>query len=220
MPGFNPIHHELNKLKILPPWGRKQGDQWDKWSNFVYELETLQEVWAQVNLVARREGVEVKAFGAYAVNRWYNHHTHDQILQLFLAHPDTRPEANRKHHSVDFYLRDLPFDLKISHFPRAYPESIDYAQQHPHHLARWLYEHQSRQGRYHTGNRLFFILHDRSHPELSWQLRRDFVALEQRIGEFLAAPILLGLTLPQPESPAVSQPWAAIIFYIKNLSEN
>lgn len=208
------IRHELNKLKILPPWGRKQGDQWDKWSNFIYELKTLHEVWAQVNLVARREGLEVKAFGAYVVNRWYNHHTHDQILQLFLAHPATQPEANRKHHTVDFYLRGLPFDLKISHFPRAYPENIDYAQQHPHHLARWLYQHQSKQGRYHTGNRLFLILRNRAQPELSWQLRRDFETLEQRIYEFLDAPTLLGLTLPQPEPQPTPQPWTAIIFHI------
>jgi hypothetical protein len=209
------IRHELNKLKILPPWGRKQGDQWDKWSNFVYELETLDEVWAQVNRVARREELEVKAFGAYAVNRWYNHHTHDQILHLFLAHPDAQPEENRKHHTVDFYLRGLPFDLKISHFPRAYPEIIEYAQQYPHHLARWLYEHQSRQGRYHSGNRLFLILHDRAQPELSWQLRRDFETLERLIQEFLAAPTILGLTLTDPQTHEVHQPWSAIIFHLK-----
>jgi hypothetical protein len=215
---FNLIRHELNKLKIMPPWGQKQGDRWDRLSNFVYELETLQEIWSQVNIVARTEKLEVKAFGAYAINRWYNHHTHDQILQMFYAHPDVQREENPKHRTVDFYLRGLPFDLKISHFPRTYPENIEYAQQHPHHLAHWLYAHQSKQGRYHTGNRLFIILHDRSQPELSWQLRRDFAALERLVQNFLAAPILLGLTLTNPKTHETPQPWSAVLFHLTKSS--
>jgi hypothetical protein len=134
-------------------------------------------------------------------------------LQLFYAHPEVQPEKNRKHRTVDFYWRGLPFDLKISHFPRNYAESIEYAQQHPHHLAHWLYAHQSKQGRYHTGNRLFIILHDRLKPEMSWQLRRDFEALEQLVQEFLAAPTLLGLSLITPDE--THYPWSAILFHIQ-----
>jgi hypothetical protein len=215
VPDSTLIRHELNKLKILPAWGRKQGDHWDRLSNFVYELETLNEVWSQVNIVARAEGIEVKAFGAYAVNRWYNHHTHDQILQMFLTHPDVQPEENRKHRTVDFHWRGLPFDLKISHFPRGYRADIEFARQYPHHLAHWLYAHQSKQGRFHTGNRLFIILHNPAQPELSWQLRRDFEGLEQLIHNFLTAPILLGLTLTRPEAHEAHHPWSAVLFHLK-----
>jgi len=215
MSGFNIIRHELNKLAKMPPWGRKQGDAWDQLSNFVYRVKTLRGVRRQARAVAQANQLQPAPFENYAVRRWYNHHSHDQILQIFQAHPDVRPEQNRKHPTIDFYLRNLPFDLKISRFPKAYPHSIKYAWQHRHHLAQWQYTHQSKQGRYHTGNRLFIMLHHRARPDLSWQLRRDFEPLEQLITEFLEAPILLGLTITDHHTQKVYKPWAATIFYVK-----
>ncbi|GIK39834.1 MAG: hypothetical protein BroJett011_36670 [Chloroflexota bacterium] len=212
---FNLIRHELNKLESLPPWGRAQGDQWDRLSSFVYQVKTLQGVQRQAQAVAQAHRLNVEAFVAYALRRWFNHHTHDQILQIFYAHPDVKPEDNRKHHSIDFYLRSIPFDLKVSTFPKAYPKSLKHAWQHRHELALWQYENQSKQGRYHTGNRFFIILHHRSQPDLSWQLRRDFESLERLIQEFLTLPALLGLTLTNPKTQEIHQPWAAVIFHIK-----
>jgi hypothetical protein len=209
------IRLELNKLNKMPPWGRPQGDRWDRLSNFVYHTITLREVWQQVNAVAIAEKLDIEAFGAYAVRRWYNHHTHDQILNIFYNHADVRPEENRKHRTIDFYFRDLPFDLKISRFPKAYPKELKFAEQNPHHLALWQYKHQSKQGRYHTGNRLFIILHDQAEPELSWRLRRDFAALEKRINSFLQRPTLLGLSLTHQHNQEIYHPWSAIIFFIK-----
>lgn len=215
MSDFNIIRHELNKLEIMPPWGRAQGDQWDKLSNFVYRVKTLRGVKRQARAVAKAKGIHEELFENYAVRRWYNHHTHDQILQMFYAHSDVQREENRKHRTIDFYLREIPFDLKISRFPKSYPEDIKHAWQHRHKLALWMYRHQSKQGRYHTGNRLFIILHHRTKPELTWQLRRNFDTLETLIREFLEAPILLGLTLTHHHSKEVYQPWAALIFHIQ-----
>ncbi len=212
---FNIIRHELGKLKEMPPWGRVQGDRWDKLSNFVYRVKTLRGVQRQAQAVARANKLKIQPFENYAVRRWYNHHTHDQVLQMFYAHPDVQPEENRKHRTIDFYLRHIPFDLKISRFPRAYPKDIKYAWQHRHHLALWQYQNQSKQGRYHTGNRLFIVFHHREQPELSWRLRREFETLETLVQEFLDAPILLGLTVTNQRMQDIYQPWSAIIFHIK-----
>jgi hypothetical protein len=212
---FNLIRHELNKLTDLPPWGRPQGDEWDRLSNFVYRVKTLKGVERQTQAVAQANRLNPQAFWAYTLRRWYNHHTHNQVLQMFLAHPQVQPEADPKHRTVDFYLRGLPFDLKMSHLPKAYPQGLKYAWQHRHHLAQWQYENQSTQGRYHTGNRLFIILHHRAQPDLTWQLRRDFEALEKIIAEFLESPILLGLTLTHRHTGEVFYPWSGLIFYIK-----
>ena len=213
--GFNLVRHELNKLSAMPPWGRKQADTWDKLSNFVYRVKTIKGVTRQARAVARAKELDVELFENYTIRRWYNHHTHDQILRMFYAHPDVRPEEDRKHRTIDFYLRNIPFDLKISRFPKAYPENIKYAWQHRHHLAQWMYRNQSTQGRYHTGNRLFIILHHRTDAALTWQLRRDFDSLEKLIGEFLQAPILLGLTMPHQHTREVAQPWSAVIFHVE-----
>ncbi len=215
MSDFNLVRHELNKLTDLPPWGRKQGDHWDRLSNFIYRAKTLRGVQRQARAVAQANGLQADTFENYAIRRWYNHHTHDQILQIFYAHPDIRPEEERKHRTIDFYLRDIPFDLKISRFPKAYPKTLKYAWQHRHDLAAWQYAHQSKQGRYHTGNRLFIILHHRGQPELSWQLRRDFEPLQTLITDYLDAPVLLGLTVTHQHTQQVYRLWAGIIFYIK-----
>ncbi len=209
------IRHELNKLHDLPPWGRTQEDRWDQLSRFVYRIKTLQGVRRQAQAQAKAAGLPVEAFEAYAVRRWFNNHTHNQILAMFLAYPDVQPEVNSRHHTIDFYLRGIPFDLKISLFPQAYPESIAFAQQNPHQLAQWQYEHQSKQGRYHIGNRLFIILYHRTQPELSWQLRRDFETLAQLVQNFLATPTLVGLTVEDPETHQVYQPWSAVIFHVR-----
>lgn len=199
----------------MPPWGRVQEDHWDKLSNFIYRVKTLRGVRGQAQAKAKAEGVNVAAFEAYTVRRWYNQHTHDEILAMFLAHPDVTPEADRKHRTIDFYLRGLPFDLKISRFPQAYPETLEYARQNPHHLAQWQYEYQSKEGRYHTGNRLFIILRHQTHPALTWQLRRDFEALESLVAAFLNAPTLLGLTVANQHTQQIYRLWTGLIFHVK-----
>jgi len=210
----NRIHTELHKLTELPPWGRPQGNHWDGLSRFIYRTDTLDGVRQQAGRIAAANGLDQRAFEAYAIHRWYNFHTHNQILRMILAHPEVTPEPNRKHHSIDFYLRGLPFDLKISRFPRAYPLPFDFARQQPHHLAQWQYENQSKQGRYHTGNRFFIILHHAAQPELVWQVRRDFEALHARLNQFLSAPTLLGLTLPNQPSGEICRPWAVVLFCV------
>jgi len=215
MTDSNLIRHELSKLSHLPPWGRKQDDAWDRLSNFIYRVQTLAGVRRQAQAVARANQLDVEPFVDYTIRRWYNHHTHDQILKIFYAHPDVRPEANPKSHQIDFYVRNIPFDLKVSRFPRAYPETITYTQKYPHHLAEWQYQHQSKQGRYHVGNRLFIVLHHQAQPEQTWRLRQDFETLAKLIQNFLDAPTLLGLTVNNEHARQLFHPWAAIIFFIK-----
>ncbi|RME77066.1 MAG: hypothetical protein D6784_04415 [Chloroflexi bacterium] len=210
-----PTPDELNRLTGLPAWGRKQENRWDALSRFVYRTATLEDVRRQAQTTAAEHRLDAPAFEAYAVRRWFNFHTHNRILQMFLSHPDVEPEQNRRHHSIDFYLRGIPFDLKISEFPRGYPQSLAYARQNPHHLAVWQYRNQSRQGRYHTGNRLFVVLHHTIRPELTWQLRRDFDRLQMVIADFLATPTLLGLTIVDQQSGEVYRPWAGVIFCVK-----
>ena len=208
------ILEELNKLADMPPWGRPQGNQWDRLSHFIYGETTLAGVWQRAQAAARAGRRRRGAVKAYPVGRRYNH-THNQILQMFYAHPDTRPEENRKHHSVDFYLRGIPFDLKISRFPKAYPKSLEFARRYPHHLAGWQYQNQSKEGRYHTGNRLFVVLHHAAQPEASWRLRREFADLRVHIDRFLQIPMLFGVTVANQRTGETFYPWSAVIFYVK-----
>ena len=207
------IHRELNKLDALPPWGRPQGDDWDHLSDFIYRVKTLEGLRRQAQARARAEGLNVSSFVAYALRRWYNYHTHQQVLELICAHPSVRPERDPRHPTIDFYLRDLPFDLKLSHFPQAYPHGLEHALAHPADLVNWQYRNQSQQRRYHVGNRFFVMLHDRANPTNTWRLRRDFPRLETLIRRFLDAPYLIGADFVD-QGGIRRRPWAGVVFCV------
>jgi hypothetical protein len=212
------IREELLKVRRMPPWGRVQGDDWDRASRFIYHLTNLNALRRETKRVAAELGLPVNDFGRYVIRRWYNFHTHQAVLDIILAHPHTRPEPDPFHHTVDFYLdkaglRSEGFDLKLTTLPKGFGRDIVYAQSHPEELARWLYAHQSTQGRFHAANRLFVVLHDAIEPERTWELRRDFQRLEQAIGDFLDQPRLIQVGFEDSEG-AHHRPTAAVIFCI------
>jgi hypothetical protein len=137
------------------------------------------------------------------------------VLDIILAHPNTRPESDPFHHTVDFYLKEQGFDLKLTTLPKGFDQDIAYAQNHPEELARWLYVNQSTQGRFHAANRLFIVLHDAIDTKRTWELRRDFERLEQVIGDFLNEPRLMRVTFDDQEEIR-HQPTAGVIFCVRN----
>ena len=185
------VHRELLKVKQMLPWGRVQSDEWDRASRFIYTIHTLDELRRETKRVAAEMGLPLHDFGRYVIRRWYNFHTHQAALDVILAHPHTHPEPDPFHHTVDFYLDGEGFDLKLTELPRAFGHDIVYARAHLRELARWLYVHQSAQGRWHIANRLFVVLHDATNPDHTWELRRDFGRLKHAIQAFLDEPHMM-----------------------------
>lgn len=205
------VRRELLRVRRMPPWGRVQGDEWDRASRFIYHIQDLAALRRETRRVADDMGLPVCEFGRYVLRRWYNFHTHQVALRLVLAHPRTRPGPDPFHHTVDFYLDSEGFDLKLTEFPRRYPHDLAYARAHPEDLARWLYVNQSAQGRFHAANRLFVVLHDAIDPTRTWELRRDFERLERALHAFLDAPHLVRVPFTDPEG-ARHQPLAGLVF--------
>ena len=207
----------------MPPWGRVQGDEWDRASRFIYTIRTLDALRRETKRVAAELGLPPRGFGSYVIRRWYNFYTHQVALDVILAHPRTRPEPDPFHHTVDFYLDNadkqhpadqqhpLGFDLKLTPLPRGFGRDIAHARAHPDELAHWLYERQSKQGRFHAANRLFVVLHDTANPDQTWELRRDFARLEQAIHAFLDEPRLLRVECVDRGGKRC-QPTAGVIF--------
>jgi hypothetical protein len=208
------VRCELLKVKRMPPWGRVQGDEWDRASRFIYRITDLNALRRETKRVAAELGLPVSDFGRYVIRRWYNFHTHQAALDTILAHPRTRPEPDPFHHTVDFYLGEKGFDLKLTTLPRSFGHDIAYAQAHPQELAQWLYANQSTQGRFHAANRLFVVLHDAIDPKCTWELRRDFQRLEQTIGAFLDEPRLIQVAFEDGEG-AHHRPTAGVIFCVR-----
>jgi hypothetical protein len=208
------VRQELLKVKQMPSWGRVQGDAWDRASRFIYCITDLNTLRRETRRVAAEMGLPVSDFARYVIRRWYNFHTHQAALAIALTHPRTHPEPDPFHHTVDFYLDGEGFDLKLTDFPRGFGHDIAYAHAHPEELARWLYAHQSTQGRFHAANRLFVVLHDAADSKRTWELRRDFERLKQAIGDFLDEPHLTRVTFEDQEGTR-HRPTAGIVFCVR-----
>jgi hypothetical protein len=205
---------ELLRVKRMPPWQRTQDDDWDRASRFIYATDTLYHLRRETRRVAAEQELPLPDFGGYVLHRWYNYYTHQAALEQILDHPRTRPEKDPFHHTVDFYLDGVGFDLKLTRFPERYPHDLAHARAHPSELARWLYARQSREGRYHLANRLFVVLYDAVDPSRTWELRRDFDRLDQAISAFLDAPQPLQIEVQDPHGET-HRPLAGIVFCIR-----
>lgn len=189
------IAAQLARVAETVPWGRVQDDTWDGLSRFVYRVRTAEAVREQAGRVAGEHGLERAAFVHYALRRWYCFWGARLAELLFLEHSGVRPGPPR-HHEVDFTIDGVPFDLKTSEVPRIFLGSVKDLATNPGKLASWLYENQSREGRFHSANRLFLLLVDADEPESAWRLRGDVAALRAAIARFMARRSYVELYLP------------------------
>lgn len=89
---------------------------------------------------------------------YYNTQTTRIIEDIFSIHPNVIPTlVDIK--GVDFFINNLPIDLKITRLPKGFTENFDKDI-----LIKWFYENQSEQ-RFGAENRLFLVLNDRENPD-------------------------------------------------------
>ncbi len=116
----------------------------------------------------------------YVICTWFNHWTTVLIEEHISTHPKVIPTI-KNIKGIDIFFDGKPFDLKVTYLPRGY-NTID-AIENPSGLAIWMYENQGAQ-RFGADNRLFVVLLDRDNPERSWELKRDFSLVFQKIDNF------------------------------------
>jgi hypothetical protein len=58
----------------------------------------------------------------YVLNSWYNHWSSILIEHIFKLHPFVLPTVGQIK-NVDFFLNDIPFDLKVTYLPAEYIKS-------------------------------------------------------------------------------------------------
>ena len=167
-------------------WGRVQDDRWDRLSRFIYRTRSADAVRQRAEATAATEGLgaDATAFVQYALRRWYCFWGARLAELLFLGHAGVRP-GPPTHHEIDFTIDGVPFDLKTTEVPRVFAGPVEAWAGDPGKLAAWLYRHQSREGRFHTANRLFLVLCDPARPEEAWRLRGDERALSHAIDAFM-----------------------------------
>ena len=104
-------------------------------------------------IITMEEMLKKKIYWTY-----YNTQTTRIIEDIFSIHSNVIPTlVDIK--GVDFFIDDLPIDLKITRLPKGFDENFDKGE-----LIKWFYENQSEQ-RFGAENRLFLVLNDRNNPE-------------------------------------------------------
>ncbi len=105
------------------------------------------------------------------------------IEEHISSHPNVIPTI-KSIKGVDIFFDGQPFDLKVTYIPSKY-DPYD-ALKNPKKLAVWLYENQGEQ-RFGDENRMFVVLFDRENPEKSWELKRDFNLIFNKIDDFFGS---------------------------------
>lgn len=173
---------ELKKRWKYPyRWGRKQSDDWDKQTNFIYDTVSFN------SLIQRTKSFDNPLFN-YALNRWYNFWSAMAVENIFTTHQCVISNLNAKDKLVDFKINGIPFDHKTSVFPKGFGHSFKYACENQNDLILWLYENQSQEGRKHLKNRLFVVLFDEISNQ-HWKLKAEIsllkIAIDNYVNEFL-----------------------------------
>lgn len=173
------LESELKKRLNFPyNWGRKQSDDWDFKTKFIYQTKDFESLENQCKDCD--EGLR-----NYAFNRWLNFWSAKAVEFTFASNQLVKKEENQLSKTVDFYISGIPFDHKSSVFPRQFGKSFDYAFNHKKELIEWLYNNQSQQGRKHHANRLFIIFFDEKNGS-HWKLKTELTLIKEKITDYLS----------------------------------
>ncbi|ADV46628.1 hypothetical protein [Nitratifractor salsuginis] len=172
------VERELRKRLDYPyRWGKKQSDDWDNRTNFIYTTYSFRRL---LERTAAFDG----ALRDYALNRWYNFWSAKAVEYIFSLHGNVEPNINKYDKRVDFYIEGIPFDHKTSVFPKGFKRSYAYARAHEEELIYWLYMNQSQEKRKHLKNRLFVILYDGKDMQ-HWKLKAYIGFLKHKIDTYM-----------------------------------
>ena len=178
------IEKELKKRLAYPyKWGRKQNDEFDKLTNFVYRVSSFEEVLTETKSRFCKDK-EHENIANYALNRWYNFWSAQAVEKIFCSLPNVKPALDEKDRLVDFTIDGVTFDHKTSIFPKNFPYTIEEAIKKTDELIFWLYRHQSQQQRKHLKNRLFIVLY--SSDGEHWKLKAEISWLKERIEKYMS----------------------------------
>ncbi len=102
---------QLNRLQHFD-WGGSFGNSLEKniVNNYVKRIKSYDLINEEI------EGNLLSSLRGYTLNSWYNHWTSILIEDLFKDHETVLPTVGLVK-KIDFFINDIPFDLKVTYFP-------------------------------------------------------------------------------------------------------
>ncbi|HID64067.1 MAG TPA: hypothetical protein EYP49_15215 [Anaerolineae bacterium] len=105
---------ELYRLQVFD-WGglHQSGLERTIINNYVKRIQRYDELCDRID-----NELQVSLRG-YVLCSWYNHWTSIIIEDIFRDHPSTLPAVGQVK-KIDFFIKDVPFDLKVTYLPEGY----------------------------------------------------------------------------------------------------
>ncbi|MDP3944925.1 MAG: hypothetical protein Q8Q51_03430 [Lutibacter sp.] len=179
------LEEELKKrTKFNYFWGRKQDDEFDKQTKFIYKISSFELLLATIEY-AFKINSQYDDLKNYALNRWFNFWSAKAVESIFCEHENVKPHLDSYNKFTDFYIQNIPFDHKTTVFPKGFGKSVPYAIQHKSELIAWLYKNQSQQQRKHHKNRLFIVLVNYQEEDAHWKLKSEIGWLKEIVSAYL-----------------------------------
>lgn len=102
---------QLNRLQSFD-WGGSFGNSLEKniVNNYVKKIQSYEGINEEI------EGKLLNSLRGYTLNSWYNHWTSIIIEDLFKDNEIVLPTVGLVK-KIDFFINDIPFDLKVTYFP-------------------------------------------------------------------------------------------------------
>lgn len=102
---------QLSRLQYFD-WGGSFGNSLEKniVNNYVKKIQSFEAINDEI------EGSILSSLRGYTLNSWYNHWTSILIEDLFKDHSTVLPTVGLVK-KIDFFINDIPFDLKVTYFP-------------------------------------------------------------------------------------------------------
>jgi hypothetical protein len=111
----NQLVSELYKLKNFK-WG---GDYQNSLDKYLVSRYVKVQFPSYETLISKFETEINIAVQGYVLNSWYNHWSSLLIEHIFKSHYSVLPTVGQIK-SVDFFIDDVPFDLKVTYLPAEY----------------------------------------------------------------------------------------------------
>jgi len=157
-------------LDYIDAHWQRQNDELDAATKFVYEIDNLD----FIITICEKKGIDLN----YALHRWYNFQCARRHEQIFCNNGAVK-EQDGRHKTIDFYINNVPFDLKTSVYPKKFRADADLSKRKDkNELVAWLYQNQSSEGRQHFENRLFLVCED-------LRSKSNFKLIEEKIKAFI-----------------------------------
>lgn len=115
---FNQLVHDLYKVKSFE-WGGDYANSLDKY----LVLHYVKNIPSYDELQAKFDGEISNVVRRYVMNSWYNHWTSILIENEFKKHAIVTPTVGQIK-SVDFFVNNYPFDLKVTYLPSGYINEV------------------------------------------------------------------------------------------------